>query len=231
MDFLTVLGITLSVTSITLSIVAMIFAWVSYKNSTQMQMKAQAILEQISQKVEIIVDKTSHQIDKAWDYFTQSIESNQKGKETLLFSPDELKKQIIDETKKESEKLIKNIGIDKDKIQSLEDKFSELVNKTTTRTEEVFNKQLLLDKYSQVEMTIKGWLLFNKRWDFPPNISLWNMLNNEEIRSIFPNQLLENLHRLTETRNKVAHSKDVSMHDLDSAISIANNILEFLKKN
>ncbi len=231
MDTLSILGIILSISSITLAIVAIWFAWVSYKNSTDMQMKAQSILEQISQKVEVIVDKTSHQIDRAWDYFTQSTDSNQKEKEPSSFNPDELKKQLIDETKKESEKMIKDLGIDKDKILTLENKISEIVNKTTVKAEEVFNKQLLIDKYSQVEMTIKNWYRKVNNWEFPQNITLINMLENKEIRKIFPYKLNEDLQKLIEARNKIAHSEEVSIFEIENSISIANNILEFFKKN
>lgn len=70
-SILTIVSIVLGVVSATLAVAAFIFGWISFRNTSHMQMEAQAILAKVSEKVEVIVDRTSHQIDKAWEYFTK----------------------------------------------------------------------------------------------------------------------------------------------------------------
>lgn len=229
MDTLSILSIILAVSSITLALVAIWFSWVSYKNSTDLQMKAQSILEQISQKVELIVDKTSHQIDRAWDYFTQKIEPINDKKEVITFNLDELKKEIVEETKNETIKIISEAGLDNEKIRQLERKVESVVNKITDRTQEVFNKQLILDKYTQIENELKMWLLNNYKWHFPPNVMLMQIINNKEISSVLPETLRFKLSEITDIRNKVAHSKEVSKDELENSIFTANDLISFFR--
>lgn len=70
---LTIVSIVLGVVSATLAVAAFIFGWVSFRNTAHMQVEAQAILAKVSEKVEVIVDRTSHQMDKAWEYFTKPL--------------------------------------------------------------------------------------------------------------------------------------------------------------
>lgn len=229
MDITTVLGIILSVSSITLSLVAIWFAWVSYKNSTDMQMKAQGILEQISQKVELIVDKTSHQIDRAWEYFTNTSKPLPNKTDESNFNVDELRKQIVEETKSETLKLIQDAGLDKSKIESLNTILADLVDKTTERTKEVFSKQLIIDRYSEIESEIKKWYERKLNWIFPPNINFVQMIHNKEINSKLPREVINNLMKFIETRNRIAHSKEVTLEEIDSALSFSSNFLDFLR--
>lgn len=50
-NYLTMWSIFLAVASTTLAIAAFIFSWASYRNATKLQIQAQEILSQISQKV------------------------------------------------------------------------------------------------------------------------------------------------------------------------------------
>ena len=90
MDFLsilTIVSLVLGVVSTTLAIAAFIFGWVSFRNSFRMQVDAQSILAKVSEKVEVIIHHTSHQLNKAWDYVTQPTSKN-------VFQPPELPSDI-----------------------------------------------------------------------------------------------------------------------------------------
>ncbi len=227
MDAASILGIILSVSSITLAIVAIWFSWVTYKNSTEMQMKSQSILEQITQKVEVIVDKTSHQVDRAWDYFTQKEVSNINKKEEVSFDSEKLKKEIVEETKNETIKIIKETGLDIEKVRNLESKVEDILNRTTEKAEDVFNKERMLDRYEQVEKELKQWFLRIKKWDFPPNILLPHIISNKEISSFLPETILFKLREIIDVRNKIAHSKELDKDELRNSIFIANDLISF----
>ena len=231
MDIVQTLGIILSVSSITLSIVAILFAWVSYKHSTEMQIKAQAILEQVSQKVEVLVKLTSSQIERAWDYFTQSHNTPEEKKEEISFNIEELRKQIIAETKEETEKLIEDAGIERGKIDLVISKLEGLLNKSTEKTQEIFNKQKILDRYTEVEFELKKWFERKMKWIFPPNIFMVHMLENEEIRSVLPKNMLKEIRVFIDTRNKVAHSKPVTDEEMERALKLSYDFLSFLRND
>ena len=229
MDILSILGIILSVTSITLAIVAIWFAWFSYKNSTEMQMKAQSILEQITQKVEVVVDKTSHQMDRAWDYITQKGDSRIDEQEETLFDIDKLKKEVIEETKNETIKIIKESGLDIEKVNLLESKVEAIVNRTTDKTEDLFKKEKMLEKYKLVDEELRIWYRRKRNWVFPHIIRLKDMISNEEIVSPLPKSVRDKLQEIIEVRNKIVHSKNIDIAELRRSIFIANDLLNFFR--
>jgi hypothetical protein len=144
-DYLTMWSIFLAVASTTLAIGAFIFSWASYRNATAMQIKAQEILSQISQKVEVVVERTTHQIDKAWDYFT-GLPSNtlSKSAEEITHKEEELKKQIIEEARKEVHELMKGAGLQKDALKELTDKVKDLVSKSSDKTRQLLQRERLI---------------------------------------------------------------------------------------
>lgn len=171
MDLSQLFSIILSVASITLAIVAIWFSWISYKHSTEMQVKAQGILEQVTHKVEVLVKLTSSQLEKAWDYFTQ-IDLKSEKPEEISFNIEELKNQLISETKKETKRLIQEAGIEKNKIELVISKLEKIVDESAEKTEEIFNKQKIIERYSEIELELKKWYARKLKWIFPPNI-LW----------------------------------------------------------
>jgi hypothetical protein len=231
MDLVTSIGIILSISSITLSLIAIWFAWVSYKNTTDMQMKAQAILEQVSQKVEVVVNLTSQQVEKAWNYFTQNPISTVDKKEEVSFNINELRKQIIDENKIETEKLIKEAGIGKTEFELLTSKFEELFGKTTEKTEEIYNKQLIMNKYFEIESELKKWFERKIKWIFPPIITMPQMMHNEEIINVLPKSMIKDINTFIDIRNRIAHSQSVDEKEVEFALKIATEYLFFLRNN
>jgi len=228
MDFSQILSIVLSVASITLAILAIWFAWISYKHSTDMQVKAQSILEQVSQKVEVLVKLTSSQIEKAWDYFTH-IDIESEKPEEISFNVAELKNQIISETKKETERIIQEAGIEKNKIGMVTSKVEKIVDESAEKTQEIFNKQKIIERYTEIELELKKWYEKKLKWIFPPNIFMVQMLQNEEIRNVLPKNMLEEIRKFIEIRNRIAHSKPVNKEEIEQAIIISDSILSFLK--
>ena len=230
-DWFTIISFVLSIVSITLAIVSIIFAWVSYKNSTNMQMKAQGILEQVSQKVEVIVKLTSSQIERAWDYFTQNRSSGDEKAEQINFNVDELSKKILIESKEETEKLIKDSGIDKGKIDSIVTQLEKLIDKTTEKTKDIYTKQAVLEKYSEIEVELKKWFERKAKWIFPPNILMPEMLHNQEISNVLPKNMLKEIKYFIEIRNFIVNSKPVMPEEIEVSLKKSEDILFFLRNS
>ncbi len=228
-DWLTISSLVLSIVSITLAIVSAIFAWVSYKNSTAMQMKAQAILEQVSQKVEVIVKLTASQIERAWDYVMQNRSAISGKDEQINFNVDELSKKILIESKEETEKLIKDSGIDKAKIDSIVSQLETLIDKTTEKTKDVYTKQAVLEKYLEIENELKKWFERKVKWVFPPNILMPEMLHNQEISSVLPKNMLKEIKYFIEIRNFIVNSKPVMPEEIEVSLKKSEDILFFLR--
>lgn len=146
----------LAIVSATLAIAAFIFSWVSFNNTSKLQIKAQEILSKVSEKVEVVVERTSHQMDKAWDYLTssQSLTTDQIPK-VKDEKEEKLKEKLIKEARQEATEVLKESGVDQDKIEELRSKVEALIEKTTERTETMVEQHKLLRSISTIESTAK----------------------------------------------------------------------------
>jgi hypothetical protein len=186
-DYLTMVSIFLSIASTTLAIAAFIFSWVTFKSTSKIQIDAQAILAQISEKVEVVVDKTSHQIDKAWDYFTSHNSSSlPKSIEVANKKLDDLKNQIIGEARKEITESIKRFSpeIDKELFKAMiMEEVEKLVGRSTQQTKQLMEREALILKIAEIQAIVmkiaieRGYKLdqgtsfmtFLKQFDFLPS--------------------------------------------------------------
>lgn len=175
-NYLTIWSIFLAIASATLAIAAFIFSWASYKSSTQIQIKAQEILAQISQKVDVVVERTTHQIDKAWDYFT-GLPSHTLSKTTEEISKkeEELKNKIIEETKNEVSEIMKGSGLQKDALKDLYDKVEKLVSRSSEKTKQLYQRERIIINISRIEEEIRK-IANDKGIRFPAKYeSCWNI--------------------------------------------------------
>lgn len=223
MDTITVLTIILSVASITPSIAASIFGWVTYKNSTKMQMDAQSILSQVSQKVEVVVERTSHQMDRAWEFFTGNPLA--KKDEETSNKEEELKSAVIEEAKKEATEVMKKAEVDKDVLNSLVKKVETLVARSTVKTRELFESQQLLSKLSELEREMREFGM--ERIGFPPDIPTDVLM--KEMSQFLPGSLSREVMRLFDIRGAISHGADVNSLDVSRAIAMADRVLSFLQ--
>lgn len=223
MDTITVLTIILSVASITLSVTASIFGWVTYRNSTKMQMEAQNILSQVSQKVEVVVERTSHQMDRAWEFFTGNPLA--KKDEDATNKEEQLKSAVIEEAKKEATDVMKKAGVDKDVLNSLVKKVETLVARSTVKTRELFESQQLVSKLSELEREMREYGM--ERIGFPPDIP--SDLLIKEMSRFLPSSLSREVMRLFDMRSAISHGMDVSSMDVARATAMADKVLSFLQ--
>jgi len=155
-DPLTTVTILLAVVSTTFAIASFVFSWVSFRNTSQMQMNAQAILAQISQRVEVVVERTSQQMDKAWEYFTSlpppppSIAS-----EELAQREEELRAQIIEEAREEAAQVIKQAGLDTDVLKRLLPEVEDVIGRSAERSGRLFALQEFLLRFSEIERELR----------------------------------------------------------------------------
>ena len=150
----TIVTFILSIVSSTLAIAAFIFSWKSFNKSSELQMKAQNILSKVSEKVDVVVERTSHQIDKAWDYITSSplpLPTEQIPNEAED-KKEELREKLLKEVRQEATEVMKKSGIDPDKLKDLRLKVEALIKKTTERTESMVEKNMLLTSLSNLEL-------------------------------------------------------------------------------
>lgn len=135
LSLLTILSFFTSAASIALAVAAFIFGWRSFVRSSEMQMKAQASLEKISEKAEVIAKQTSGQIDKAWDYFTKTpTEVSPEETEELAKKEEEKRKKIIEDAKNETIKALEKAGVKSEVIHNLEEKVEGIIEKSTHET-------------------------------------------------------------------------------------------------
>ncbi len=192
-DYLTMWSILLAVASTTLAIAAFIFSWASYKSASNMLIKSQEILAQISQKVEVVVERTTHQIDRAWDYFTGVPSASlSKGAEEIAKKEDELKRQIIEEARKETIELMKGAGLQKEALNELIEKVENLVGKSSERTRQLLQRERILSNISKIEETLRE-LAAENGVRFPKQMSLKALARNfsklEKLKFIHTNAL------------------------------------------
>ena len=134
LDLITVVSLLASTASITLAVAAFIFGWRTFVKSSEMQMKAQASLEKISEKAEVIAGQTSGQIEKAWDYFTRpQLERAPEEIEKLEKQQEDQKKAIVDEAKKEVFKGLEEAGISGEIIKSMDTRIGRIMEETTNK--------------------------------------------------------------------------------------------------
>ncbi len=156
-DYLTMWSILLAVASTTLAIAAFIFSWASYKSASNLLIKSQEILAQISQKVEVVVERTTHQIDRAWDYFTGVPSASlSKGAEEIAKKEDELKRQIIEEARKETTELMNDAGLQKKTLNELIEKVQGLVGKSSERTIQLIGRERIITSLYDIEEELKA---------------------------------------------------------------------------
>jgi hypothetical protein len=189
-NYLTMWSIFLAVASTTLAIAAFIFSWVSYRNATKLQINAQEILSQISQKVEVVVDRTTHQMDKAWDYFTAlPYTSISKYSEDILKKEDELKTQIIEEARKETTELMKDAGLQKKTLDDLIEKVQGLVGKSSERTIQLLGRERIITSLYTIEQELKALakeykVVFSKGFNLRDIVK--SLRNSEQFKFINP---------------------------------------------
>jgi hypothetical protein len=198
-DYLTMWSIFLAVASTTLAVAAFIFSWVSYRNATKLQIKAQEILSQISQKVEVVVERTTHQMDKAWDYFTAlPYISIPRSGEDIFKKEEELKKQIIEEARKETTELMKDTGLQNKTLIELVEKVEALVGKSSDRTIKLLGRERILTSLYKIEEELKALakehkVVFSKGFDLRAIVN--NLRNSEQFKFI-SHEALDNIEKL-----------------------------------
>lgn len=231
-DILAWISIILSAVAITLAIVAIVFGWVTFRNANRMQSESSALLSQVSQKVEVISERTSRQLDKAWDYVThRQGEPKEESSEQVKKEIERMRKQVIDDARKEASMVIEKAGLDKRVAQSTVDELQNIVGKLSEKSIEVSNIRLFLEKYGRIELEVGSFakslgIDVSKAFHLP---QLLRMCEKRLSRPL-PQRLLEEAELLTEVRDKVAHGQpNISENELNEYTKKAAAIYGYLR--
>lgn len=140
-EILVWVSIFLAIISATLAVAAFIFGWVSFRRTSDMHIETQKILAKISEKVESVVDRTSRQIDKAWDYLTRdtlvSEDSSKIEKEA-----EKITEKKLEPLRKEFDEVLKKLvktDADHNRLRGL---FEKAIDKTRKTTEESLEESI-----------------------------------------------------------------------------------------
>jgi hypothetical protein len=231
MDAINLLNIILSVSSATLSITAIVFSWITYRNSTKMQMDAQAILEKITQRVEVVVQSTTNQIDKAWNYITTTNHNSKSEIPEIHFDLDSLKQNLINETKAEVSTLIKNLSPDKNTIDELSNKVEFLIQKTTNVTEELILTNTLINNLQTLPEELNDWAKRETKTNFAYGVDLAMMIDVLEHDHLIPDILLMKFNYIIDIRNKIIHNGNVNSIELQKSLLTIDEIRKILKND
>jgi hypothetical protein len=219
MDIINLLNIILAVSSITLSIVAIIFSWVAYRNTTKMQVDVQSILEKITQRVEVIVQNTNQQIDKAWNYFTNPDLHKGKIDEPTL-DLDTVRKEIINEANLETQKLLINSSIDRNKLEELSTKVEGLIDRTTNKAEELYSKKILLDKIEDIRDDFEHWIEKGANIKFASNFPLDKMYELLKTKADISVRIDNYLRTIIAVRNKIINNENIGNDEIIKTLEL-----------
>lgn len=226
------ISIILGVASATLAITAFIFGWASYSNTAKLQNNIQALLAMIREKVEVVVERTTHQIDKAWDYFTSGgpigiSDDAKKEREELR---EGLKEEMKEEARREAAEAIKEAGLDPQQVKALLSRVDSLIEKTTVRTEVMVGQQKFLGVMTNIENEARtlAQAVGMKRFSKAPLIELGRSLYRADI---IPGGAYGEIKWLHDVRNKFVHEEpeEIKSIDIDEAIQRAKRFLGYLK--
>jgi len=228
-DLLTTVSILLAVASTTLAIAAFVFSWVSFRNTSQMQMNAQAILAQISQRVEVVVERTSQQMDRAWEYFTSlpaappSLPS-----EALAEREEKLRAQVIEEARQEAAKAIKSAGLDKEALKNLLEQVQGVIDRSAERTRHLLAQQDLLGKVSEIEGELRL-LAAEPGIGSDPEAPLERLA--EELRPFLVPGAVKDLDGLINLRSRAMSGDfDWSKEEIDAHYEMVHRLLRYFRR-
>ena len=227
-DFLTSVTVLLAVASATLAIASFVFSWVSFRNTAQMQIEIQAILSKLSEKVDVVAQRTSGQMDRAWEYFT-SLPSppGAPGADALAEREEELRALIIQEARQEAANVIETAGLDKDALQGLVKQVESVIEKSAERTTVLSAEQEFLRELNEVELQAR---LQAARFEIgvEPNAPLDALVKG--LSGLLPDPLSHDLARLMRYRSKAAHGTlDLSEQELRVNLRRAVRLNKYLR--
>jgi vacuolar-type H+-ATPase subunit I/STV1 len=225
-DLLTLISLIVGIISITLAISAFIFSWVTFRNSSKMQMEAQRILDKISEKVDIVADRTSHQLDKVWEYFTALPSSRTKEiTEETQEREQALKEELKVEARQEAMAVLSEAGVQKGRIESLLAHVESIINQSTERTKTLIEKENFLQKISDIEFELRNYV--KRRFGTSRILEVYEL--TEMVKGLFEPEILRIVQSLWELRNKVLHQPKEAPPMLTSELRDADRVLSYLR--
>ncbi len=151
MTWMTWMSLLLSAVSMTLAVLAIIFGWVTFKNSNKAQMKAQEILYQVDERLNIIVMTQNKQLDKTIDCLISR--SPNEGKIETPKEVFEIIKRYNNELKNEIQQIIRESG------GSINNNVEKNLNKISSENESKISRIALettfLSGYKDLELLIR----------------------------------------------------------------------------
>ncbi len=227
MDIVTILTIILSVASITLSIVAIILGWVFFKDSSKMQIQAESILAKISEKVEVVVESTSRQLDKTLDHLLSSL--GQKSPRLPEKVEQELERNLRQKTKEETLKTLSEIGLDQEKFASLASTVDRLAERLTKISKEQAEGFKLMDSIPIIRTKLMTLALIKQ-----PNLKPFSVLSGsftslvDIVKDYFPEALHKHLYNVARFEDTKDIPRNISVGEISGVVESIRNILDHL---
>jgi len=224
MDIVTILTIILSVASITLSIVAIILGWVFFKASSKMQIQAESILAKISEKVEVVVESTSRQLDKTLDHLLSSF-----GQRSLRLPEkveQELESNLRQKIKEETLKTLSEIGLDWEKFASPVESLTERLAKISKEQAEDFR---LMDSIPTIQTKLMTLALIKQ-----PKLKVSSVLSGsftfliDIVKDYFPEALHKHLYNVARFEDTKDIPRNISVGEIYGVVESIRNILVHL---
>lgn len=233
-DVLTFVTILLAVASLTLSIAAVIFSWVTFNNTSKMQMDAHATLAKISERVEVIAQQTSHQMERVLEYFTRTEPTSEISKQ-VAERENELKEKLKEQVQHAITEAIKEAGLEKEKLDAFVSRVASLVSQITERTIPLMDKQRFTELLSEVSDKLNDYAS-RKAFSFPPNTPLGQMLRAgvyDELMKQQPTEVVVPVSRdlkiLVDVQELLAKGKELSTDGIRDAIEASERLLRYFR--
>ena len=142
---LSLVSIGLGLIAGTLAVVSLIFGWRMFLKSTDMQVKAEAALSTISEKVGVVVDSSIKHTDKLLDRFAglSTAAPPPDLEEKIKAKVDEVSEELRKNAKAELSRMLESLSIGADASNVLVPKMEEFIAESSKRTTEVYSKERL----------------------------------------------------------------------------------------
>lgn len=237
-DTLTIVSLVVGVASATLAVAASVFGWVTYRNSTNMQVKAQEILAKVSEKVEVVAEHTTHQIDRAWDYFTASSAAappvpDPEADKELTDRLNSIREQLQVEVRERVAAATKEHGLDRQTIENLASEVADVISRTTEQTEALKLERALALEFAKLEPRLRAYIRQHGHVDYGRDYSFSDTVKHlssfDETKAAFSPSFLHELQRLADVHNRLKHGQELSDDEIAYAVRALPNLARFFE--
>lgn len=224
---LTIVSLILGIASVTLAISAFIFGWATFRSTSKVQIEMHDLVSKVSNKVEVLAELSSRQIEKTLDYFTSPVSRDAAQLlEEFERRAEEQNEKLKEEARREALDVLKDAKVDKESVDKLLSGFENLVGKSSERAKAQAAQVRLVRQFSIIEAEIMELMDFIGL-EYSPDTP-WEQTARELAPILAPGAQAD-LEEIGGVRGRLLHEdRDVPLPTLEHALSLAERLIPYL---